>query len=153
MNELLDAVEFLGKTRRTLRYGKFSREPLKLLRVEWRESTVECDWLMRPADVWDRFLPKSIADQHVSIQALRDALSLREIVFQAFPRIEFADLRMFRCSDEGGLELMMAGTVNRLNDELHRVPSVAMRAKLCGFRFSLARGVLEGLHAANLGCI
>jgi hypothetical protein len=153
MNELIDAMDFLDKTRRSMRFGKFSREPLKLLRVEWTESVVECDWLMRPADPWDRFLPKSVADGHVSIQALRDALSLREIVFRAFPRVESADLRMFRRADGDNLELMMTGSVKRSNEVLERVPSVAMRAKLCGFRFTLAQGVLESLHPATLGCI
>ena len=153
MNELLDAMEFLGRTRRRLRFGQFSREPLKLLRLEWKEAAVECDWLMRPADPWDRFLPESVADKHVSIQALRDALSLREMVFQAFPRTELADLRMFRSTQDGSLELMMTGTMNRSNEILQRVPSVAMRAKMCGFRFSLTQGVLESLHSGTLGCI
>lgn len=153
MNELLDAMEFLGKTRRRLRCGESSREPLKLLRLEWKESVVECDWLMRAPDAWDAFLPKSISDQHVSIQALRDALSLREMVFRTFPRIQCAELRMFRRKQDGSFELMMAGTVKRSDEILQRVPSVAMRARLCGFRFTLAQGVLESLHSATLGCI
>ena len=153
MNELLDAMEFLSRTRRKLRFGKFSREPLKLLRLEWKESVIECDWLMRPADPWDRFLPKGLADRHVSIQALRDALSLREMVFRAFPQVGYAELRMFRSKLDGNLELMLTGRVDRSNEIMQRVPSVAMRAKLCGFRFTLAQGVLESLHSATLGCI
>jgi len=153
MNELLDAIEFLGRIRRRLRFGEFSREPLKLLRLEWKESAVECDWLMRAPDAFDAFVPKSICDHHVSTQSLRDALSLREIVFRAFPRIDCANLRMFRRGQDGNLELMMTGTVKRSDESLPRVPSVAMRAKLCGFRFTLSQGVLESLQSATLGCI
>ena len=153
MNELLDAMEFLGKTRRRLRFGKLSRVPLKLLRLEWKVTSVDCDWLMRPADPWDKCLPNSVADKHVSIQALRDALLLREMVFKAFPNIERAELRMFRATEDGGLEVMLMGTLSRSDEILQRVPSVAMRAKMCGFRFSLAQGVLESLHSATLGCV
>ena len=153
MNELLDAMEFLSKTRGKLRFGKFSREPFNLLRLEWKETMVECDWLMRAPDTWDSFVPKSVSDQHVSIQALRDALSLREMVFRAFPRIDYAHLSMFRSAHDDSLELMMTGTVKRSDESLPRVPSVVMRAKLCGFRFTLAQGVLESLQSATLGCI
>ena len=153
MNELLDIAEFLARTRRKLRSGEFSRQPFKLLRLEWKESEVYCDWLMRAPDAWDAFVSKSIADQHVSIQALRDALSLREIVFRSFPRIECANLRMFRSTDDGSLELMMTGTVKRSDEILPRVPSIAMRARLCGFRFTLAQGVLKSLHSPTFGCI
>ena len=153
MIEFHEAMDFLGSACRRLRFGKLSREPLRLLRLEWKESTVECDWLMRPADSWDRFLGTDIADKHVSIQALRDALLLREMIFKAFPRTEHAELRMFRQNPDGGLEVMLTGSVSRSDQVLQRVPSVAMRARMAGFRFSMAQGVLESMQSTTLGCI
>jgi hypothetical protein len=153
MTELLDAMDFLNKARRRMRFGTFSRVPLKLLRVAWKEDHVECDWIMRPADPWDKFLPPALVEEHQTLQALRDALNLRDVVFKAFPSVTRADLCMFRVDVDLRHELMMAGTVTRSNEVLQRVSSIAMRAKLCGFRFSLAQGVLESMHQVTIGCI
>jgi hypothetical protein len=38
---------------------------------------------------------------------------------------------------------MMSGRVSRSNEVLDRVSSVVMRAKLCGFNFTLSNGVFE----------
>lgn len=152
MTELIEAGDFLGRARRRLRYGTFSREPLRLLRVEWKEATVECDWLMRPPDPWDKSLPKRTAEEHQTLQALRDALSVRDLVFASFAEVERAELRMFREEGENRLELMMTGRVNRSNEVMQRVPSVAMRAKLCGFQFTLAGGVLESMRSVSVSC-
>lgn len=151
MTELFDAADLLCKVRRRLRFGTVSREPLRLLRLEWKGTSVECDWLMRPADPWDRLIPEHLAEEHETLESLRDALSLRDIVFETFPKIVRADLRMFRTESENRLELMMTGSVNRSDDVLRRVPSVAMRAKLCGFRFTLASGVLESMNTVSMG--
>lgn len=151
MTELIHAGDFLVKARRRMRFGAFSRVPLKLLRLEWKELCVECDWLMRPADPWDRFLPERVAAEHQTLQALRDAMNLRDIVFEAFPKVTNAKLQMFRSDSADGLELMLMGSVNRLNEVLRNVPSVAMRAKMCGFQFNLARGVLESINPVSVG--
>lgn len=151
MNELLNAIDFLKKARRRMRFGTFSRAPLKLLRVEWKEGLIECDWLMRPADPWDKFLPPALVEEQQTLQALRDALNLRDIVFKTFPSVARADLRMFREDADLRHELMMTGSVTRSNEALQRVPSVAMRAMLCGFRFSLEQGVLESMHPVSIG--
>jgi len=153
MNEFHEAMDFLASTSRRLRFGRLSREPLRLLRLEWKESTVECDWLMRPPDPWDKFLSTELSDKHVSIQALRDALLLREMVFKAFPRTENAELRMFRQRIDGDVEILLSGSVSRSDQVLQRVPSVAMRARMAGFRFSMAQGVLESIQTTTLGCI
>lgn len=152
MNDLLDASRFLQKARRKLRFGTFSRVPVRLLRLEWKESLVECDWLMRPVDPYDNYVSERVADEHQTLQALRDALTLRDLVFKSFPRVATADLRMYRMDAEGELELMLTGSVHRANEVLRRVPSVAMRARLCGFRFSLAGGVLESMRSVPVGC-
>lgn len=152
MRELQDAADFLSKARRRLRFGALSREPLLLLRFEWKGDSVDCDWLMRPADRWDKNLPLPLARENQTLQALRDALSLRELVFKSFPAVTNAELRMFRADADRRLELVMRGRVNRSNNAIERVSSVAMRARLCGFQFTLAEGVLERMPPAPLNC-
>ncbi len=152
MRELLDATDFLSKARRRMRFGDFSREPLRLLRLEWRGESVEIDWLMRPADQWDSDLPTHLVEEHQTLQALRDALSLRDIVFESFSGVNSAELRMFRAHSDHRPELMMTGSVNRSNEAYPRVASVAMRAMLCGFRFTLAEGVLASMTPLPAGC-
>lgn len=144
MKLLRDAGSFLRRVRRKLRFGERSREPLKLLRVEWRAECVECDWMMRPADPWDADLPPRLARENETFQALRDALELRRMIFASFPSAMMAELRMYRADANGQLELMMTGSVTRTNEVLERVASVVMRARLCGFQFTLASGVLKG---------
>lgn len=150
MRELFDAADFLGRARRKMRSGTYSREPLMLLRVEWKGDSMGCDWLMRPVDPWDKDLPTHLARENQTLQALRDALNLRELVFEAFPAVVNAELRMFRASDDHRLELVMRGNTSRSNEELYRVASVAMRAKLCGFHFTLAEGGHKSLVPISL---
>jgi hypothetical protein len=150
MRVLLHAADFLGRVRRKLRFGALSREPMLLLRFEWKGDSVECDWMMRPPDPWDKDLPAHLARETQTLQALRDALSLREVVFESFPAVINADLRMFRADNEHRLELVMTGKVNRYNDVFERVASVAMRAKLCGFHFTLEAGELERMNPVSL---
>lgn len=144
MKLLRDAARFVRRARRRLRLGERSREPLKLLRVEWRAECVECDWLMRPADPWDADLALHLARENETFQSLRDALELRRMIFHSFPSAMKAELRMYRADANGQLELMMTGSVTRNNEVLERVASVVMRARLCGFQFTLASGVLKG---------
>lgn len=152
MRELLHTADFLVRVRRKLRFGAFSREPLLLLRVEWKGDSVECDWLMRPPDQWDKDLPAHLANENQTLQALKDALSLREVIFESFPAVINAELRMFRADAGHRLELVMTGKVNRFNDAFERVASVAMRAKLCGFHFTLNAGEMKSLTAVSLSC-
>ena len=152
MRELLHAADFLGSVRRRLRYGALSRDPLLLLRFEWKGDSVECDWLMRPPDPWDKDLPAHLATENQTLQALRDALSLREVIFESFPAVVNAELRMFRADAEHRLELVLTGNVNRNSDAFERVASVAMRAKLCGFHFTLEAGEMERMTSVSLSC-
>ena len=152
MRVLLDAAKFLSRVRRKLRFGALSREPLLLLRFEWKGDSVECDWLMRPCDPWDIDLPSSLAMEHQTLQALRDALTLREVIFESFPAVINAELRMFRADAEHRLELVMTGKVNRYNEVFERVASLAMRAKLCGFNFNMNVGELQIVTSVSLSC-
>src|SRR5690242_1587234 len=61
MKPIREAAIFVRGVRKKLRAGELSREPLKLLRLEWVPERVECDWLMRPADAWDKDLPPRMA--------------------------------------------------------------------------------------------
>ena len=152
MKELLQAADFLRRTRKKLRQGEYSREPLQLLRIEWKKDSVECDWLMRAPDPWDVDLPKDVARQNQTHQALKDAMSLRDAIFDSFPAVATADLRMYRTDAEQQLELVMTGSVSRSNEVLQRVASVVMRARLCGFNFTLGSGGLESLRSISLSC-
>jgi hypothetical protein len=153
MREIIDAVGFFQEIRKQLRFGEFSRLPLRLERFEVMGNSAECDWWMRPPDPWDIDLPARLREEHMTQQALRDALKIRELIFRAFPQVQRAELKMRRQSEGNVSELMMTGTVLRETEVLPRVASVVMRAKLYGFRFSLEDGVLErmgssGVHAS-----
>ncbi|HUV97542.1 MAG TPA: hypothetical protein VMV98_08745 [Acidobacteriaceae bacterium] len=113
---------------------------------------MECDWLMRPADPWDKDIHPHVARENQTLQSLRDALDLRDIVFRSFPAVTSANLRMFRMGADSELELVMTGCVSRTNEVLRRVASVAMRARMCGFHFSLAQGVLERMAPVSFSC-
>lgn len=152
MKALYETSGFLQRARKLLRFGELSREPLLLLRVEWKGDSVECDWLMRAADPWDKYLPARLATENETLQALRDALQLREIIFRCFPAAGIAHLRMFRADEAHRLELVMTGSVDRSNEILHRVTSVAMRAKLCGFHFNMADGTFGRMLPISFGC-
>ena len=143
MISVLQFARFLKGARKAMRQGELSREPVKILRLEWRSHVVECDWLMRPSDPWDADLPQHVAREHQTSQALRDALTFRNMIFKAFPEATRAELRMYRLDAGDQLELMMSGNISRNEQFYERVPSMAMRAKLCGFQFTLDHGVLN----------
>ena len=130
---------------REMRFGELSRAPLRLLRVEWRGDAAECDWLARPADEWDRDLPRQVSEANVSEQALRDAIAVRELLFNALAEVDTASLRVFRQSAGGTHDLIITGTVTRGEKVPRNVPSTAMQAKLLGFQFWLEDGFLEAM--------
>lgn len=142
MRGIWEAADFVRKIQTRLRFGEMSRAPLKLLRLEISKMSAECDWIMRPPDVWDNDLPKSLRETNLSLQALRDALRMREMLFAAFGDVRSAELRVFRHVESGEPELVMTGTVLREDEIPPRIQSLAMRAQLCGFRFSMPDGVL-----------
>lgn len=145
MRVFFDTADFVRRARAMARFDDFSRSPLHLLRLEWRETWAECDWLMRPADPWDNGWPAHLVEEHETLQALRDALGLRNLVFKSFAGLNRAELRMFRARGNRQPELMMTGSLQRSDEVLPRVGSITMQARLCGFRFSLAEGVLESM--------
>jgi hypothetical protein len=117
-----------------------------MLRIELRDETLECDWVARPADIWDSSLRRPLRDRNESMQTLLDAISLRNLAFEAFPGVDCAVLRAFRRPTHEPLEMVVLGTVSREMPEIHRVNSLVMRAKLYGFCFHLEEGVLKPLQ-------
>lgn len=145
MTPLWEAADFIRRVRRRLLYGELSRAPLRLLRLELRGDVAECEWIARPPDPWDADLRPGVAERNQTLQALRDAMKIRDIMFEMLSEIRSAKFRVYRQSAAEAAELIITGTVAREDQPPPRVSSVAMRAKLCGFHFSLEDGVLKAL--------
>lgn len=146
MRQLWAVADFVRALRRERRHGEISRAPLKVMRVELRTDTVECDWIARPADTWDADLRRPLRERNESQQALLDAIAVRNLVFEAFPKIDCAVLRGFRQPAREPPEMILLGTVSREMPEVHGLSSLAMRAKLFGFCFVLEDGMLRPLQ-------
>ena len=143
MKELQQIADFVRGLRTHMRFGELSRAPLQLLRLQLEGETAEYDWIARPPDPWDAALPGRERDRNASLQALLDAMALREMLFCVLPGIRSAEFRAFRQSAREPPRVVIAGTVTREAPAVLRVPSPAMRAKLYGFHFCLDDGVLR----------
>jgi len=143
MKELQQIADFVRGLRTQMRFGELSRAPLQLLRLQLEGETAEYDWIARPPDPWDAALPGRERDRNASLQALLDAMALREMLFCVLPGIRSAEFRAFRQSAREPPRVVIAGTVTREAPPVLRVPSPAMRAKLYGFHFCLDDGVLR----------
>jgi len=149
MKHLCGIGDFVRSLRVQARFGELSRAPLRLLRVQLSGETVECDWVARAADKWDAALPPDVGERNASIQALKDAIKMRELLFLAIPNIYTLVLRVYRQTQSGDTELIIAGTVSKDQKAPATVRSLAMRAKLMGLRFWLDEGVLENLQPSE----
>jgi len=149
MKAVLDTIEFFHAMRTQMRFGEFSRLPIKVSRFQVEGNAAECDWFMRPPDPWDAQLPLRLQQEHRTKQALSDALKVRELIFRGFPQVDSAKLRMYRTAEGTEPELLLIGDVERETGGLGRVASLIMRARLYGFRFSLTGGVLERMTSAD----
>jgi hypothetical protein len=146
MKALWEVVSFVRLMRARMRFGEFSRAPLRLLRVELRGQEAECDWMARPPDVWDAGLRQPVRERNESLQALADAIAVRDLLFDALPHLDMAVLRAFRPSAaREPPELIIAGSVHRDDPEVYERASLVMRAKLSGFRFCLEGQRLEAM--------
>jgi hypothetical protein len=140
-----DFRNFVLRMRAQLRFGRMSRGPLQLLRLEWRPDCVECDWLCRPLDDWDADLSEQSRVVNTSLQALEDAIEVRDLLFCAFPDIPSAVFRVYRELAEEPRHLIIAGRVTKPEPVFRNVHSLVMRAKLSGLHFSLEKGNLQEL--------
>ena len=120
----------------------WSRAPLQLLRLQWRDKHVDCDWIARADDEWDQSLPECAVDHNPSLQALEDAIEMRDLLFYLLKDVSTATLRVYRQLADGPRELIIAGTVVRPERVRWPVGSLAMQAKLSGLQFSLDGGRL-----------
>ena len=143
------ASEFLRKVRYRLRFGQNSRAPLTFLRLELREDFAECEWLARSSDPWDVDLPAEVREENEALEALRDALAVREFLFSSLPEIRSATVKVYRSTQWGSRQLIITGSLSREDEPPPRVASLAMQAKLCGFHFNLFGGVFESLGSAT----
>ena len=147
MRRLSDFGNFIRNFRVRARFGELSRAPLCLLRLQLCGDAAECDWLARPPDVWDAGLAPSVGERNASQQALRDAIAVRDLLFSSLPDLNTAVFRVYRRSPGDEPELIIAGAVSREERAPVTVRSLAMRAKLLGFRFWMDDGILETLQA------
>lgn len=151
MKELWEAGEFIRKLRHRMCFGELSRAQLRMLRLELRGDAAQLDWIARPADVWAGTLPRHIRDRDASLQAVMDAVALRELFFASLPEVETAEFRAFRQEAREPPRLIIIGTVSQDEPAVPRVTSPVMKAKLYGFHFQLDDGVLEPLDVENGG--
>ena len=149
MRQLWEVADFVRSMRRQMRFGELTRAPLRLLRVELCEEGTECDWMARPPDVWDAELPSSVRNHNELLQTLADAISVRDLLFDALPKIDCAVLRAFRQPAREPPEMVILGTVSREMPAVHRVSSLVMRAKLYGFCFCFEDGLLRPLQVGD----
>jgi hypothetical protein len=145
--QFLNVGHFLRGFRVKLRFGEVSRAPLRPLRFNILGEVVRCDWLARLADPWDADLAPNIREQHASLQTLRDAIDVRALLFHSLPEIDTADFRVFRESANHAREIVMTGCAQRNDHSARGVHSLAMRAKVLGFRFHLEGNVLRRISA------
>ncbi|MDR3742489.1 MAG: hypothetical protein P4L40_26020 [Terracidiphilus sp.] len=137
LRSVLGIGRFLRSTRDQLRFGELSRAPLRLIRFHMEGDTVECDWIARQTDPWDRQVSRRLQLRHSTLQTLADAIRVRALVFDAIPGAEGAYFRIYREVSDRVPELIVTGFAQR-NDNLARdVHSLVMRAKVLGFQFRL----------------
>ena len=149
MKGLLYVADFVRRFGVQMRFGKLSRAPLRLLRLQLWPKTAECDWMARSWDMWDEALPRGERDRRASFQAVQDAIAIREMLFDVLPGVESAELRSFRQSAREPPELIIFGSVTRETVPAEKVTSPVMQAKLYGFRFFLDDGVLQRMEVGD----
>jgi hypothetical protein len=146
IKQLCDIHDVITRLRIQLRYGSLSRAPLRLLRLEWRADHVDCEWIARLHDQWDRDLSRRLSECNVTLQALEDAIIVRDLLFYSLHGIASATFRVYRQVADEPLELIITGTVTKPEPARWNVRSLVMEAKLCGFRFCLDDGKLVPLQ-------
>jgi len=118
--------------------------------MQLKGAAAECDCIARPPDRWDADLPSRVGQRNASVQALKDAIAIRGLLFRVFPDLYSAVIRVYRRAASDRLELVVEGNVSRDQKAPMAVRSLTMRAKLLGFRFWLDEGVLEDLQPDEL---
>jgi hypothetical protein len=144
-HQISGVSRFLRDLRIQLRFGTLSRAPLRLIRLEMKEASAECDWIARDPDRWDMDLSRDIGKRHASLQALKDTIDIRSLLFVAMPDLATARVRVYREAAAHSRELIIIGSVRRQDNSFRGIHSLAMRAKLVGLRFCLENDLLSRL--------
>jgi hypothetical protein len=147
--QFCNVSQFLRKLRVQMRFGELTRAPLHLLRLNILGEIAKCDWLARTPDPWDADISKSIRDRHASLQALKDAIDVRALLFETIPNVDTADLRVYRENSSFEREMIITGCVQRNDHSARNIHSIAMRAKILGFRFNLDGDILSAIPAED----
>lgn len=143
--QLCGVSRFVREFTFKLRFGRLSRSPLHLIKLIIKDDGAECDWISRDQDPWDHGLPRDIGQKHASLQALKDAIDVRALLFASLPDLSRAKFQVYRQSRERSRELIIVGNVRREESAHRAVHSIAMRAKLVGLRFDMDDGLLRRL--------
>ncbi len=141
--QLFHISDFFRRVRVQMRFGELTRAPLKLLSFQINHDDAECTWIARPPDKWDAHLPRGVGQKHASLQAIKDAMDVRELLFATLPEVDHAQLKVYRQQARRAPELIITGYVERADRPARNIRSLAMRANLLGFRFHLENGILE----------
>ena len=149
VKQLCRAGQFLRGLRTQMRFGALSRAPLRLVRLQILDTVVECDWLVRSPDPWDTDLPRNVQQRHASLQALRDAIDVRALLFDLMPQAETVYLSAYRESRDYKRELIIAGCAQPNDHAARHVHSLVMRAKILGFRFDIDGNALRTIPPAG----
>ncbi len=153
VKQLCNASQFLRGLRVQMRFGELTRAPIRLLRLHVIEEVVECDWLARAPDPWDTGLSRGVRQRHSSLQALKDAIDVRVLLFDLMPQVQTAYFRVYRESPDFAREMIIKGYVQRNDNSSRDVHSLVMRAKVLGFHFRLENDILCGLPTEEQICV
>src|SRR5260370_42614946 len=96
MLQLVEVGHFVRGLRIHMRFGELTRAPLKLLRLQLQGKAAERDWMARAPDPWDADLPSAVGERNASLQAVKDAMAVRELLFYELPHVEDAVFRVYR---------------------------------------------------------
>jgi hypothetical protein len=149
-------MKLLSRFLESLGMGKHSHVlpqiPMDILRFEMipAHERVNCDLMLRRIGSWD---PAAVVGTRAKLQTqqtLLDALALRRLLFRNFPDISRARLRIFRTSNGGARELVLVGNIEANVGDMARGSSPEIQAKVCGFSFALADGILRDMTAERL---
>lgn len=143
--QLCKASQFLRGIGVQMRFGDLTRAPLRLVRLQMLDEVVECDWLARSPDPWDADFSRNVQQRHASLQALRDAIDVRALLFEVMPDVETAHFRVYRESSNSTRELIITGYAQRNDQSSRDVHSLVMRAKVLGFQFEMEGDSLRKL--------
>lgn len=140
---------FLKRFRSRLKVGEHSRAPLRLIQFNLNQGVICCDWIARDPDPWDSSLPPRIGQRHAALQALKDAIDARSLLFRSVSSVDYARVRVYRRISGNLLELIVSGDLRRHSGAFRSTRSLAMRAKLLGFRFRLEDEILAALRSED----